>query len=371
MSDAYSPHKAVRHLDIIQAVRAGVPARPAHVQVILSDLCNQACNFCAYRDPGYTSSQLFYEIKPKGSGLRKDAANPDRNFNPNRQIAWSKVVEILDDCRDMGVSGVQFTGGGEPTVHPQWANAIDYAVASKLEVGLVTNGVVIGKSQTAVDVASQCAWVRVSVDAGNAATYSAVRHVPESHFDAAWNTVRGLSGRTVIGVGFVVTPDNWREIYEATARAKDAGASNIRIGAQFSAKEEALFAGFHREASELARKAEELSDDSFTVVNRFGEKLSDLREKSPDYDRCSYQQLTTYIGADLNLYRCCVYAYNPHGLYGSIKDQRFKDVWMAQARADEMAGFSARSCERCQFHSIQKFLNYATQADDPVHSAFV
>ena len=47
-SDAYSPLKALRHLDIIQAVKQGKPARPAHVQLILSDLCNQACNFCSY-----------------------------------------------------------------------------------------------------------------------------------------------------------------------------------------------------------------------------------------------------------------------------------------------------------------------------------
>jgi hypothetical protein len=35
---AYSPLKAVRHLDIVQAAREGKPARPAHVQIILSDL---------------------------------------------------------------------------------------------------------------------------------------------------------------------------------------------------------------------------------------------------------------------------------------------------------------------------------------------
>lgn len=371
MSDAYSPHKAVRHLDIIQAVRAGAPARPAHVQIVISDLCNHACDFCAYRDPDYTSSQLFYQIRPGKGGLRKDAVHTERDYNPRRMIPWPKVVEILDDCRDMGVSGVQFTGGGEPTVHPQWANAIDYAVANKLQVGLVTNGVVIGKSQTAIDVASQCAWVRVSIDAGTAATHSAVRHVPESHWDAAWNAVKGLSGRTVIGVGFVVTPGNWREIYEAARLAKEHGASNIRIGAQFSAKEEALFAGFHQEAAELARKAEALSDDLFKVVNRFSEKLSDLRDKSPDYDRCSIQSFTTYIGADLSLYRCCVYAYNDHGKYGSIDGRRFKDVWLEQSRADEMAGLCAKSCQRCQFHGINRFLNYATSSDEPLHSAFV
>jgi hypothetical protein len=125
--EEYSPIKAVRHLDIVQATRAARPARPAHVQLILSDTCNQACNFCAYRDPSYSSSQLFYEIQPGKSGLRRDTEHPERNYNPSRMISTEKALEIIDDCADMGVSGLQFTGGGEPTVHPEFSGILHIA----------------------------------------------------------------------------------------------------------------------------------------------------------------------------------------------------------------------------------------------------
>ena len=175
----------------------------------------------------------------------------------------------------------------------------------------------------------------------------------------------------VIGVGFVVTPDNWQEVYEAARLARSLGADNIRISAQFSAEDERLFAGFHAECAELCREAESLTRDGFTVFNRFGARLGDLEQHRPDYESCGYQQFTTYIGADLNVYRCCVLAYNERGIVGSIKERRFRDMWMSQDRADGMAAFKASDCARCQFNSLNRVIGYATAADDPQHAEFV
>lgn len=377
---AYSPLKAVRHLDIVQAAREGKPARPAHVQIILSDLCNQACNFCAYRDPSYTSSQMFYEIKPSGAGLRRDEEHPERNYNPNRMIPLEKLKEIIEDCATMGVSGIQFTGGGEPTVHPDFHRALNLAQYEGMATSLVTNGVNAGKRFDEWGKDLLCLkWIRFSLDAAREETYCRVRNVPSAHFQAALAAVRRLreardeaGGKgPVIGVGFVVTPDNWQEAGVTALLARDLGADNIRISAQFSAGDEKIFEGFHAECAALCREAEKLSTDTFTVYNRFGEKTADLKQHSPEEQLCSYQIFTTYIGADLNVYRCCVQAYNERGIVGSIKDQRFRDLWMKQERIDEMLAFDARKCERCQFHSILRVGNYLLEKEDPEHAAFV
>lgn len=380
--DAYSPLKAVRHLDIVQDVRAGKPARPAHVQLILSDLCNQACSFCAYRDPSYSSSQRFFEIKPAGAGLRRDADHPERNYNPNRLLSYDKALQVVEDCAEMGVSGIQLTGGGEPTVHPGFVNVLREIQRLGMASSLVTNGVNVGKRLGEwLPELLGLSWVRFSLDAGRPETYKRIRNVPDAHWSAALTAIRELSqakheaGRgPVIGVGFVVTPDNWREVMLAATLARDLGADNIRISAQFSADDEARFADFHEECAALCRDAERISvpaDGSFTVFNRFGAKLDDLRQRSPEDQLCGYQTFTTYVGADETVYRCCVLAYNDRGIVGSIKDQRFRDLWMSQARADEMSSFDARGCERCQFHGILKTTNYLLDKDDPEHSEFV
>lgn len=334
----YSTLKAFKFPDRLEAIQTREPAGPVHVQIILSDLCNQSCHFCAYRDPSYTSSQLFHV---------------DGNYNPNRMIPYEKVLEILDDCVEMGVQAIQLTGGGEPTVHPRFGDIVQEILDRGLKWALVTNGVLANKWDL-----STATWVRVSLDAATPQTYARIRRVPENHFHKACDTI----ARVRPGVGFVVTPENWREVVQAAQLAKSLGASNMRIGAQFSVAGEDLYAEIRSTAAEYCRAAMELGDETFTVVNRFSEKLEDLSQGQPNYSLCGYQYFTTYIGADQNLYRCCVYAYNPHGLIGSIKGRRFRDVWREIAYPDFQL-FQAQSCERCQFNTINRAINEVLTPD--------
>lgn len=333
----YSTLKALRFPDRLDGIENGHAVAPVHVQIILSDLCNQACHFCAYRDPSYTSSQLFHI---------------DGDYNPKRFLPFDKLIEILDDCKDMGVRAIQYTGGGEPTVYPRFQEAINATVDRGIPWAVVTNGVLSRGRDF-----STAAWIRVSLDAATPATYSRIRRVPEDHFHKACQTVR----RYHCGVGFVVTPENWTEVRDASELSRSLGASNIRIGAQFSSEDAGLFSGFRDEAAALCRSAESLTEPGFEVVNRFEEKLSELDDGNPEYERCGYQYFTTYIGADQNLYRCCVYAYNPHGLIGSLHGRRFRDVW-PEAHAS-FRSFSARACERCQFQHINRSINDALSHD--------
>jgi MoaA/NifB/PqqE/SkfB family radical SAM enzyme len=371
VAEAYSPLKALRYPDRLRVLRDGGVGTPVHVQIILSDLCNQACGFCAYRDPGYTSSQLFYEISHRKGGLRRDGDHPERNYNPNRMIPYDKVIEILDDCVELGVKAIQFTGGGEPTVHPRFADILNETHRRGLKFAVVTNGVLPARRPEMLYALAGAEWVRVSLDAGASATYAQLRNVPESHFHDALETIERLAGSVHLGVGYVVTPQNWREIVQGAGHAKRCGADNVRISAQFSADGESLFADCYDDAAAEARIAERLTDERFTVYNRFGEKLDDLRQRSPDYDRCGYQEFTTYVGGDQNVYRCCVLAYNERGLIGSIREQRFRDLWMSAARADAMRSFDARGCDRCQFNAINRTLDYTLRPAEPMHSAFV
>jgi cyclic pyranopterin phosphate synthase len=238
-------------------------------------------------------------------------------------------------------------------VHPRFGDVVQAIVERGLQWALVTNGVLAGRWDL-----STATWVRVSLDAATPQTYARIRRVPESHFAKACDSITRLR----CGVGFVVTPENWREVVMATQLVKNLGGSNIRIGAQFSTAGQDLYAEIRSAAAEKCRTAAELSDDSFTVVNRFNEKLEDLSQGRPSYRRCSYQYFTTYIGADQNLYRCCVYAYNTRGLIASIEGRRLRDVWR-QIASPDFAAFDARGCERCQFNIINQAVNEVLTPD--------
>lgn len=350
--NAYSHLKAFRHPDVLDGVWEGVPRRVPHIEMILADLCQQHCGFCAYRLEGYASNQRFDE---------------------KRMMPTDKALEIIDDCASMGVQAVQFTGGGEPTLHPAFMQCFSLATRY-MKVGLVTNGIRIADYSTAsLTMMGHAAWVRVSLDAATAQTYCKIRKVHAKHWEKAQNAIQLIKqhGAPVVGVGFVVTPDNWREVYDAAALARSLGADNFRISAQFSNEDEKLFEGFHSEAAGLCKEAEKLSYYGFTVYNRFGDRLEDLRLKNPEDKLCGYQFFTTYIGADLQVYRCCGYAYNDRGWIGDLKNQRFKDFWMSQERFDKQFGFDARGCERCQFRRQNQALAYVLDPNPQMHEAFV
>jgi MoaA/NifB/PqqE/SkfB family radical SAM enzyme len=363
----YSPLKVFHHQDRLADLRAGHQIVPTQVQLILSDLCNQDCSFCAYRMSGYTASELF----TAGAELAVVGTN-----NPKRMIETPKAMEILDDCAVMGVNAVQFTGGGEPTVHPDFDAIYDSCHARGLHTALVTNGLLMGKH---IPLVVRSSWVRVSIDAGCAESYATIRRVDASQFEKVWANVAALveakqAGNhdgLVIGIGFVVTKENWREVGSCIRRAKEVGVDNVRISAVFQPDDAAYFDDFYDTASrECKQLAERYTTDSFKVFNLFGDRVSDLVEASPDYEFCGYQQFNTYIGGDLNVYRCCVQSYSTHGLVGSLKDQRLSELWESEEKLRDFGNFDARSCDRCQFNTKNRTILYALE-DDPMHVDFV
>jgi MoaA/NifB/PqqE/SkfB family radical SAM enzyme len=279
-------------------------------------------------------------------------------------IPTAKVLEILQGCKDLGVKAIQFTGGGEPTVHPDHKAIFETALKMGFEISLVTNGM---RWVDGMDVVmAKASWVRFSLDAGTSETYSYIRKIAPANFEMCLKhvnklavTKRILQSDVTIGVGFVVTADNWGEVILAAAHAKAAGADNFRISAVFQPEGEGYFNDFFQNAAKLCRDAESLSTPTFTVTNMFGERVDDLHTAHPDYTFCGIQHFTAYIGGDLNVYRCCNLAYNPRGLVGSIKDKRLVDLWQSSDKAKNFNSFDAHGCPRCQFNNKNRAINDA------------
>lgn len=345
-ADLYSQAKPIYWLDRVAQLREGIMPPPVHVQLVLSDLCNQDCSFCAYR----MSSGLSNELFPQGT--RK---------NPNRMIPTAKAEEIIDDCAALGVKAIQFTGGGEPTVHPDHLALFARAQAHGLATALVTNSINLDPSHPAVRAMK---WVRVSVDAGTPQTYARTRRVAERHWGTAWAHIEALaeSCAGTVSVGFVVTPENYTEVSAAAERVKAAGAANMRVGAVFSADGVGHYGALLpqiRAALALARA--EYGD---LIVDLFDRRIDDLLAGSPDEALCGYQHLTTYIGGDLGVYRCCNTAYTRAGKVANLHDVRFAHLFGRPVQA-----FDATTCRFCQFRGQNQVL--AATLRRPVHAEFV
>lgn len=320
--------KPAWHLDRISQLREGKRIHPVHMQLIISDFCNQNCHFCAYRMDG---------------GLTHIG-------NPKRFIPTKKAIEILNDAKEAGVQSIQFTGGGEPTVHKDHERIFQQAWDLGFKTGLVTNGTNL--KDWPFD------WVRVSLDAGTEKTYQKIRE------SKLWDKVMKIKPVGYFGIGFVVTRENLFEIEDATKIAAGMGANYIRITAMFSDKGTEYYKGKLKTIQKGILAAKEYETDDFKVVDLFDHRMGDLDHGNPTVDECHYQKFTVYVGGDLKVYRCCSTAYTSLGEVGNLQNMRFSE-WLSH---DPYTGFDPRQCQVCQFNAQNEVLQY--MVGRPMHVEF-
>ncbi len=348
MTSVFTSFKPAWHLDKIASLREKKDIIPTRVQLIISDLCNQNCHFCAYRMSGGFSTENF----PDEAGRK----------NPRRFMPTEKAVEILYDCAELGVKAIEFTGGGEPTVHPDHIEIINCAQKFGLQTGLVTNGVKLKEHTTL----GRLTWLRVSLDAGCKETYEEIRQ--SKQWDKVLANIKLATSfkHPYLGVGFVITRENYREILVACKLVKSLGVPYIRLSAMFSHQGAGYYKGIYEEIGRLREEAKKLEDETFKVIDFFGDRIEDLELASPDYDFCGYQQFVLYIGGDQKVYSCCTNAYTTHGEIGDLREQSFKEWISSHHRYD----FDARKCHHCQFNSKNLLINYLIEPNPP-HVDFV
>lgn len=342
--DSYSVIKPALFPDRIRTLREGKTTVPVHVQVVLSDLCNESCNFCSYRMEGGLSKELF---------------GTEETINPNRKMPTDRAMRLMEECARLGVRAIQFTGGGEPTVHPDHLAIFDYAQSLDMRTALVTNGVRLDSLNDAI---RSMAWIRVSVDAGSPHTYARTRGVSASMWSKVWANVGRLAGfRGKLGVGFVVTNENYREVAACARLCADHGVDNMRVGAVFSDRG---LKYYHVDLAAIRASIEEARALGVPVdiVDLFDRRIGDLDAGRPDDPFCGYQHMTAYVGADQWLYRCCNTAYTTRGRVANL-------AAMTLGHALEQHGaFDARGCTHCQFMAQNRTIRAAMAVE---HSEFV
>lgn len=306
-----------------------------------------------------------------------DGSPSNEKFDNADMLSYEKVAEIISDCGSMGVKAIQITGGGEPLVHPRIYDILD-DISGNFELALVTNGMALTPDISNLLV-EHGSWIRISLDAATPETYSASRAVKQEMFTKTIENISYLVGKRnstmsdlVIGIGFVVNDLNYKEIYQAVELASSLGVDNIRISGAFTPQGFELFKPFFNEARKAAANAKTVFERSnFTVFNLFDDRVKDTQEVQ-DYDFCPVKEIQSYIGADYNVYTCCTLAYNKKGLVGSIKDQRFLELWDSAHKEELFCKHNPKEiCKLpCLYKSKNEFINYCIKKN-PKHVAFI
>jgi MoaA/NifB/PqqE/SkfB family radical SAM enzyme len=263
-------------------------------------------------------------------------------FDDRQQIPWSILEPTLREAGEMGTRAIEVTGGGEPLIYRDRDRLFPLLSELNFEVGLVTNGVA-ATDDTFDMLAETLLWARVSIDAGTPEEYSAVRKVPASQWGKAWLAVESLASRMVgrhkeshVGVGFVLTNENHRSLLDFCKRAKDAGATNVRLSMRFGPGGNGYYDAGVLDGAEAAAKeaSAQLDDVGFAVIDRISERRQGQASAVQDYHACPASELLCVIGGDSKVYHCCTLSFHPDGLIGDLAERGISEIWRSFIAVD-------------------------------------
>ncbi|MCA8961893.1 MAG: radical SAM protein [Planctomycetes bacterium] len=305
-------HKLHHHPDRVAAFRAGERIFPLYVEFSPVGRCNHRCTFCAYDYIGY----------------------------PDRRLPTERTEAILREMGSLGVKSALWAGEGEPLLHPDLGRIVATAHASGIDNGIYTNATALTEKR-AREILPHLAFLRVSFNAGDAATYAEVHRVPAKQFDIARrNIARAVELEdaegwgVTIGMQIVVLPENLHTVEPLARIARDLGVDYLSVKpfVQHPSQERQDFAESFRpeDIEAVALAAEAHSREGFRVLVRRA-SFANYHERS--YRHCLGLPFFAFILSDGNAYTCGPYYGSPDHVYGNVLEQSFEEIWTSDRTA--------------------------------------
>ncbi len=333
-SNKESPSKEVGleklflHPGKIAILRASATGRldasfPISVELSLTNRCNLGCVYCSDR------------------GLRtRAAAQPD--------LAPDVLCRLFDELDAGGTQGIVLEGGGEPTMHADFAAITRHLQTTRLSAGLITNGA----ASLAPELLAAFQWIRVSLDASTAPEWRALKG--RDLFNQVLSNLRDYAQHCpTVGVGFVVTNNNTSEIDTLVLRVRQHGVAYIQLRPVVDAPE--LYPT-QIDLSYLLR----YQTQSFSVL------LDGMYENGLSANAglpCRAHSLTTVVSADGSVYLCGRLNIHPWlKPIGNICEQSFREIWEGverhrQARQVRDPDFCRQHCPPCRLTAFNRLLH--------------
>lgn len=326
----YSNLKIFGHLEEVQKVKNGERVAPIYIRIKPTNLCNQNCYYCHYKNPYLTLDQ----------------------YAPADEIKREKMLEIVRDMKDIGVKAVTFSGGGEPLLYPYIEETMEAVLDAGIDLSIITNGTLLTGRKA--ELLSQAKWVRISLESGCAETYSKIRGVAGEAFEDLCENIREFaqnkSKDCELGINFVVGPGNYKEVYQAGKLMQSLGVDHIKYTALMSDNAEKMHEPFKNQVIEQIHQLMDENEAEIKIINLYESDFDTNAVFGRNYNFCGIKDYVTVIAANSKIYYCHDKAYLSQGEIGDISDRSFKEVWFSEETTRKFAQFDPQ--EVCRHHCV-------------------
>lgn len=261
--------KIVAHLNEADNVVNDVAQFPISCEIDTSNYCQNDCKWCIYK--GYLKNNRVH-------------------------LDFSLYKHIIRQLKAGGCKSITFTGGGEPTMNPNFLEMVDYAYDHQLKIGLITNGILLNKLY---DKLSKFDFIRVSLDAVNAFQYKMIKNT--DYFYTVVNNITKACKADLCDIGISMVYEN----------------GGKQLAEDFYKLGESLGCTYAQVKPVVDQYVEETSDQIAEAKGCFVTKRSLVNgSRLP----CKLAGLIGQVGADGKYYYCCVHRGKEQFCVGDLND---------------------------------------------------
>lgn len=354
MSDRYGidSHKLIYHpLRVSQWLNADEQwekARsvyPIYIEMSPVGACNHRCTFCAVDYIGYQSNRLKTQI----------------------------LEQRIPEMGRLGVKSIMFAGEGEPMLHKEITQHVLMCKEAGIDVSFTTNATVV-RDEFIEQALPQVTWIKVSLNAGTAKTYSQIHQTKESDFDRVVenlkNIVTSKKQRDInctVGAQILLLPENSQEIETLIHLCRDEIGLDylvVKPYSQHNYSETRLYQNIdYSPYIKMGENLRRYDTDDFKVIFRSHTMQKHSVESSQQYQKCHATPFFwAYVMADGSVYGCSAYLLDERFSYGNLNHNTFQEIWEGEKRQQNFDYINNQldisECRRnCRMDEVNRYLD--------------
>lgn len=253
---------------------------------------------------------------------------------------------------------IDFSGGGEPTLQPDFHKYTQGCIGSGIDMGLLTCATWTD-GQTVDVVVDNFSFLRVNLDASNDQVYNSIHH-PEHPYlfqQVIKNIERVIYERDrrksqlVVGAETQLTQANMNFMEEITGLARDLGMDYVQL--------------------RIGRSRDSLLPEQIEMVRKLAEELKSVFHPFPVYVQidtpginsgCRLAQFQLTVDATGEIYSCsCFRRKSSSRSWGNIFKQPIEKIWLNSRHRQGIESLERESCNlsECRWNFCSDLLSFS------------